>query len=214
MSRKGFTLIELLVVIAIIAILAAILFPVFARAQAKAQQASCLSNVKQIMLATLMYCTDNDQILQPQNYGYYAYLAKYMQNDQIWFCPSQESQGAGVSIFPGYTEIQQWWWEGAAGADNWWGKSLDYFGAPTHFTLWFDANTFGYEGPSASAPSPDGYTWASTEVKNGKTYYWCDVAYTVNPGELHETTYCTPPPCPGRAARRIRPTGGTGISGW
>ena len=51
MRRRGFTLIELLVVIAIIAILAAILFPVFAKARAKARQASCLSNVKQILLA-------------------------------------------------------------------------------------------------------------------------------------------------------------------
>jgi prepilin-type N-terminal cleavage/methylation domain-containing protein/prepilin-type processing-associated H-X9-DG protein len=59
--RKGFTLIELLVVIAIIAILAAILFPVFAQARAKARQASCLSNVKQITLAMIMYAADYDQ---------------------------------------------------------------------------------------------------------------------------------------------------------
>ena len=57
---KGFTLIELLVVIAIIAILAAILFPVFARAREKARQASCLSNIKQIALATIQYCDDYD----------------------------------------------------------------------------------------------------------------------------------------------------------
>ncbi len=60
MARRGFTLIELLVVIAIIAILAAILFPVFARARAKARQSSCLSNVKQIMTAFLMYAQDYD----------------------------------------------------------------------------------------------------------------------------------------------------------
>jgi prepilin-type N-terminal cleavage/methylation domain-containing protein/prepilin-type processing-associated H-X9-DG protein len=60
-SRKGFTLIELLVVIAIIAILAAILFPVFAQAREKARQASCLSNVKQIALGYLMYAGDYDQ---------------------------------------------------------------------------------------------------------------------------------------------------------
>ncbi len=56
--RKGFTLIELLVVIAIIAILAAILFPVFARAREKARQTSCLSNLKEIGLGILMYAQD------------------------------------------------------------------------------------------------------------------------------------------------------------
>ena len=58
---KGFTLIELLVVIAIIAILAAILFPVFAKARAAARKISCLSNVKQITLASLMYAQDYDE---------------------------------------------------------------------------------------------------------------------------------------------------------
>jgi len=60
-NRHGFTLIELLVVIAIIAILAAILFPVFARAREAARKSSCLSNVKQLSLATLMYAQDYDE---------------------------------------------------------------------------------------------------------------------------------------------------------
>jgi prepilin-type N-terminal cleavage/methylation domain-containing protein/prepilin-type processing-associated H-X9-DG protein len=65
LTRRGFTLIELLVVIAIIAILAAILFPVFARARAKAQQTVCLSNVKQFGLACMMYATDWQDTLPP-----------------------------------------------------------------------------------------------------------------------------------------------------
>ena len=65
MKRTGFTLIELLVVIAIIAILAAILFPVFAKAREKARQTSCLSNIKQLMLGMLQYAQDYDETLCP-----------------------------------------------------------------------------------------------------------------------------------------------------
>ncbi|MES2465576.1 MAG: prepilin-type N-terminal cleavage/methylation domain-containing protein, partial [Armatimonadota bacterium] len=66
---SGFTLIELLVVIAIIAILAAILFPVFAQAREKARQTSCLSNVKQICLALNMYAQDADETYPPARYS-------------------------------------------------------------------------------------------------------------------------------------------------
>lgn len=66
---RGFTLIELLVVIAIIAILAAILFPVFAQAREKARQATCASNEKEIGLAILMYSQDYDEIFPPSNYN-------------------------------------------------------------------------------------------------------------------------------------------------
>jgi prepilin-type N-terminal cleavage/methylation domain-containing protein/prepilin-type processing-associated H-X9-DG protein len=66
--RRGFTLIELLVVIAIIAILAAILFPVFARAREKARMASCMSNVKELALGVLMYAQDYDE-RTPGAYG-------------------------------------------------------------------------------------------------------------------------------------------------
>src|ERR1041385_2178603 len=62
---RGFTLIELLVVIAIIAILAAILFPVFAQARESARATSCLSNTKQIALGELMYAQDYDEIIIP-----------------------------------------------------------------------------------------------------------------------------------------------------
>ena len=67
--RRGFTLIELLVVIAIIAILAAILFPVFAQARGKARQTSCLSNIKQASLAVLMYAQDYDELYPRANYA-------------------------------------------------------------------------------------------------------------------------------------------------
>jgi prepilin-type N-terminal cleavage/methylation domain-containing protein/prepilin-type processing-associated H-X9-DG protein len=67
--NRGFTLIELLVVIAIIAILAAILFPVFARAREAARKATCLSNLKQIALAAIMYAQDYDEVLPVANFS-------------------------------------------------------------------------------------------------------------------------------------------------
>ena len=94
LHRKGFTLIELLVVIAIIAILAAILFPVFARAREKARQASCVSNVKQIVLGALMYAQDYDEkhvsyTLAADPWVFWPHqLQPYMKNWQIYACPS------------------------------------------------------------------------------------------------------------------------------
>ena len=96
--KRGFTLIELLVVIAIIAILAAILFPVFARAREKARQTSCLSNVKQYMLGILMYAQDYDERLIPGAYPlpvspYYWYnvVQPYLKNTQVQICPSDNT---------------------------------------------------------------------------------------------------------------------------
>ena len=106
--RRGFTLIELLVVIAIIAILAAILFPVFARAREKARQTSCLSNLKQLGLGMLMYAQDYDEKFLVRYYipdptfsdgvssgGYtvYSALLPYVKNAQIFRCPSNTPPG-------------------------------------------------------------------------------------------------------------------------
>src|SRR5437773_7540417 len=95
-SRIGFTLIELLVVIAIIAILAAILFPVFAQTREKARQANCQSNLKNLALAILMYAQDYDEHLPLYNYPqptggnlrWGALIEPYVKNLQIFICPS------------------------------------------------------------------------------------------------------------------------------
>ena len=96
MSRRGFTLIELLVVIAIIAILAAILFPVFAKAREKARQSSCLSNVKQIGVALLSYAQDFDEMLPSYQFAtatviWYNLIQPYIKNTQLLVCPSAKT---------------------------------------------------------------------------------------------------------------------------
>jgi len=97
LNRRGFTLIELLVVIAIIAILAAILFPVFAQAREKARAASCLSNVKQIGLAIMQYQQDYDETYPGAfkdapggaRTRWSQLIMPYTKNYGIFRCPSQ-----------------------------------------------------------------------------------------------------------------------------
>jgi prepilin-type N-terminal cleavage/methylation domain-containing protein len=108
--RQGFTLVELLVVIAIIAVLAAILFPVFAKAREKARQTSCMSNLKQQGVATLMYVQDYDEMFPftrvPASPGCCAtpmyprdVLEPYVKNWNVWTCPSADRPGPSGSYY-------------------------------------------------------------------------------------------------------------------
>jgi prepilin-type N-terminal cleavage/methylation domain-containing protein/prepilin-type processing-associated H-X9-DG protein len=148
--RRGFTLIELLVVIAIIAILAAILFPVFAKAREKARQASCASNLKQIQLAALMYAQDYDEMLhaqcmwgpfvttQPICWGHSAWpqilLEPYIKNRQIFRCPSNNGQ-YGATMDYGYNDQ-------LTGAGNV-GLALAQVGRPSECTSYVDSVSWG-----------------------------------------------------------------------
>lgn len=101
-SLYGFTLIELLVVIAIIAILAAILFPVFARAREKARETSCLSQLRQLGLALHMYAQDYDEMFPFDSYIGNPHpmlvngLSPYVKNRNLFYCPSARALEAGA----------------------------------------------------------------------------------------------------------------------
>lgn len=112
-NHKAFTLIELLVVIAIIAILAAILFPVFARARENARRSSCQSNLKQIGLGALQYSQDYDEKIIPVLdhvgaglQGWTNLIQPYIKSKQLLFCPSGPSPDPtdlnGVLLAPSY----------------------------------------------------------------------------------------------------------------
>lgn len=118
MKRRAFTLIELLVVIAIIAILAAMLFPVFAQAKAAAKKSVCLSNLKQIGLGMMLYTNDNEDRyapwaanIAPVNGGNTNFmppdlqLMPYVKNERIWACPMDPGSRVPTSQVP--------WWDGS-----------------------------------------------------------------------------------------------------
>jgi len=104
-AKRGFTLIELLVVIAIIAILAAILFPVFAKAREKARAISCVSNMKQLGLAFMQYEQDNDECVPadpdnwgtPMGIGWGQAIYPYAKATGIYRCPDDSSTTPNVS---------------------------------------------------------------------------------------------------------------------
>jgi prepilin-type N-terminal cleavage/methylation domain-containing protein/prepilin-type processing-associated H-X9-DG protein len=108
-DKRGFTLIELLVVIAIIAILAAILFPVFAKAREKARQTTCINNTKQLLIAINMFASDHDEqipcaFFNERTFGadtpsqWKATLYPYLKTSQVFVCPS-DPYGAEKKVF-------------------------------------------------------------------------------------------------------------------
>jgi prepilin-type N-terminal cleavage/methylation domain-containing protein len=193
--RRGFTLIELLVVIAIIAILAAILFPVFARARAKAQQNTCLSNLKELALANAMYMSDWDQhvilygagagcgnstmILNGVCVSYImGELFPYVKNYGIFNCPASNNTpntgadyGINMCSLTGGPRDPVYYTGGARGTTNP-VKDTDMNAAETFFL--YDAGngwmSLGYAQACGDTPSPAPcYMHASDRHSAGNT---------------------------------------------
>jgi prepilin-type N-terminal cleavage/methylation domain-containing protein/prepilin-type processing-associated H-X9-DG protein len=149
--KTGFTLIELLVVIAIIAILAAILFPVFARARENARRTSCLSNTKQLGLATLMYDQDYDEKLPPAYANgapstmnwWGPIIEPYVKSVQVYFCPSDSAQTSSSTYSPAsvsYGWNYYWLQNKPMGDDLHGGVSLAAIDAVSQTVLLGDSN--------------------------------------------------------------------------
>jgi prepilin-type N-terminal cleavage/methylation domain-containing protein len=133
-GRRAFTLIELLVVIAIIAILAAILFPVFAQARESARRATCLSNLKQLGTAVMLYVQDHDETY-PWGIGLgtvgtvnkdrnpsevTTMLVPYVKNDDIYICPNNDGQRFANGRWVATNQRVAYWWQ--------WGLAWEYSG--------------------------------------------------------------------------------------
>jgi prepilin-type N-terminal cleavage/methylation domain-containing protein/prepilin-type processing-associated H-X9-DG protein len=181
MRRAGFTLIELLVVIAIIAILAAILFPVFAKAREKARQASCLSNVRQMATAWLSYAQDYDECLPPQYWnGRYwaAIITPYVKNTMIFLCPSDRTYNTTSSIgyYGANTYGLQYNPYGTTASTNNGGVAMGQIDAPSSVFMLGDVDgaTAGICYPYDTLVAASGYGVPSKRHNDGGNWAFVD----------------------------------------
>lgn len=160
MKKRGFTLIELLVVIAIIAILAAILFPVFGRAREQARKATCQSNLKQLGLAAFMYVQDWDETwMLSSNWagtGSSEALNGYIKNDGVWDCPSLSGTASIQTDYQFNLNV--------AGSTN-----ASFTNDPSTVICMGDASAADRSGLKASSTG-----WATTTHSEGINYLFCD----------------------------------------
>lgn len=160
MKKRGFTLIELLVVIAIIAILAAILFPVFGRAREQARKATCQSNLKQLGLAAFMYVQDWDETwMLSSNWagtGSSEALNGYIKNDGVWDCPSLSDTASIETDYQFNLNV--------AGSTN-----ASFTNDPSTVICMGDASAANRSGLNATSTG-----WATTTHSEGINYLFCD----------------------------------------
>lgn len=148
---SGFTLIELLVVIAIIAILAAILFPVFARAREQGQKASCVSNLRQLTFGGRMYADDHNNKLDAYDINHLKLWPKqfesYIKSKQVHLCPTASKYMKPWSTFTyggAFSAYDFYGFNGSYALNGWlyyeWTKSLSLVKSPTETMLLADSN--------------------------------------------------------------------------
>ena len=163
--KSAFTLIELLVVIAIIAILAAILFPVFARARENARRSSCQSNMKQIGLGLLQYAQDYDEkypsgLTSNRGRGWGGQTLPYIKSGQVFTCPSDtKAPNANPQISYAYNSAITF-----PIAGTWSGPSVAAFNATARTVMAFEVTNVTWDpatdiNPAATfSPAGDGYS--------------------------------------------------------
>ena len=183
-TKRGFTLIELLVVIAIIAILAAILFPVFAKAREKARQTSCLSNTRQINLGIIQYTQDYDETFPPGSYpmtvpfvlSWRDVISPYLKNTQILQCPSYRTSTFGYGW-----NYQNFGYQDVSHGTGW-ASGLGQVQAPAETIIIGDnpdAGMYGaggnyIYGPTQATPPADGIGNVSGRHNEGANYAFVD----------------------------------------
>lgn len=175
MSRKAFTLIELLVVIAIIAILAAILFPVFAQAREKARQTACASNLKQLGLAIIQYTQDYDELAPVGSswgsglgVGWAGQLLPYTKSTGILACPDDKNSAYPIVSYATNALVM---------GEAWSSVNLSWFAtakwaAPASTVGLFEVSTTGTcdttqpnEECSPTGTGVDGGIWPNTPIE-------------------------------------------------
>jgi prepilin-type N-terminal cleavage/methylation domain-containing protein/prepilin-type processing-associated H-X9-DG protein len=185
-KRDGFTLIELLVVIAIIAILAAILFPVFAQVREKARGTSCLSNLKQIGTALMLYRQDYDEQTMHVwqggaanwDHSWHPFLLPYTKNKDIFRCPSQSAEtyvskpdpkrGLEGGIPMGYMMNETGWSEPAKTYIGFMGMGIREAQVQTPSDAIFVVESMGLRRYGGSYSWEDGQVGYTPDAKNAK----------------------------------------------